>query len=202
MTGKLANGSAFSSSGLLVGGGAGNTNQFLVFEYNSAFQLAGPLAFSVHTSYDFNGTLNWVLNPNARSHNFAGGIDAPVTVYGLHYNPPPSRTMALAFPSGTENASLTLSGGGISTIDEAMTLSDLNRVADNGPDTGNRVVVTLTAARGTFTGSFLANPPSAVRTTFQGVLYQDPLQPQAVGFFLSPLSNGAGAGGPVTFLPR
>lgn len=190
IAGKLANGDSFSYSGVLVGGMP--YNQFIVYDDTTqlAHHLYGILSFRPQPGSDLDGSLAWIENPSS-SPNYPNGISTTLAAKGMHYTPPKPGVRALALPNGgainigDPNAFLTL---------EMLTLSTQNKITITTNPNKDTAKVTIKASSGEFTGSFVNNLHKTI--SFEGILYQDPLAPEAYGFCLD-----QGLSWPVTITP-
>jgi hypothetical protein len=206
--GKLADGTAFTGSGPLVGGTAGN--QFIIFNptiYGHAGLLAGSIAFKNLADSDCNGALRCIKPQQASGSYYQAGFDTGLAVMGSTYTAPPPGTMALAFPSELYNGITELTGGGLvnslgqsQPINATVTLTPLNTVIAALPNR-DALKLTIHPSTGTFSGTFL-HPASQQTVSFAGVLYQQTNIPQAAGFFLGPVLNGTGDSGNVSLTPQ
>jgi len=221
MAGKLADGTAFTSSGPLVGGGPAGGNEFIVSVLTARTVLTGAISFlSAFNSYSINapsqagpltdllpilpngncgGTLSWTKNP-VRSIYYGGGFPASLQAAGALYAPP----AGTGFPASADNGVFSATGGGVAGLQEMVTLSTTNKVTDNGPNFSAHLKVTVDAVKGSFTGSFL-DSGSMETIPFGGVFIQpkdSQGSPYAAGFFLGPVSDGAGLSGSVMLEPQ
>jgi hypothetical protein len=195
MAGKLADGTAFSTSAVLLGGSAGN--QCVIYDtltYPSVTTkgakglLIGNLTFdSIPGSSDLNGTLEWV-KPQQSKGAYQAAIDTSLNVIGSAYTAPARGGSVLpGFTSGTltlsDSAALVLPA---SALIKTGTLTSVNAFLITNSGTDN-TKVTITPSTGVFSGSFLY-PGQTKTTAFGGVLFQDGTN--GAGFFLGP--NGSG----------
>lgn len=202
LAGKLADGTRFSAGGPLIGGPAGN-NQFLIYQtlkYAPKGLLSGPLTFESLTDSAWDGPVRWIKPQTTGDYNPAA-FDTTLQFSGNLYGPRARGLMDLDFPPQSENASITITGGGLNTdITETATLAANNVVTISGANL-NKVKLVLNPAAGTLSGDF-THPVSGKVTAITGVLYQNLSAAEAAGFFIGPVLNGTGLDGSVTMLPQ
>jgi hypothetical protein len=186
VTGKLADGTGFSSSGILVAGS--NGRELIVFDphlYGKKGILAGSLLLVTGTAagVDFlhtnvaselgslYGNLLWQKEPHKGPY-YAEGINTDLFASGYLY---------------TASAGAALTSGTLTLDDAAFTAPITQTFSSTTAD-----VVTMTGA---VSGSFepLAGTKPAVK--FKGLLIQYPGFARVGGFFLSPVVDGAGVSG-------
>jgi len=190
MTGKLADGTTFTTSGVLVSDGIGS-NEFILFDpslYSGKGLLAGEVTFESLGYSDCDGTVEWMKPASTKTGYYKAGFDTYLGFFGSIYAAPAHGDRALDLTS----AFFDLSGGGLSNlIEDPVTLLPNNTVTVT--DSANvHLKLKLNALTGMFSGSFI--PPSTTKAvTFGGVLYQD--ESQANGFFLGPVTSGTGLSG-------
>ncbi len=191
LTGSLADGSALHSEGLLLQGLNGY-DQYLFFNDSD---LTGSIAFQPGSGFDCSGVIDWADAAGQNSY-FPKGFSSTLTIEGTRYAAPAAGVRALPFTSGI----FILSGGGLATaIQEKVNLSTANGVSVVGANPKD-LKITIDAATGTFTGTFLG-PSSPKTTTFSGVLYQNATRPGAYGRFLGPVSEGVNGSGAIELAP-
>lgn len=199
-TGKLPDGTTLSFSTTLIGD-TGDVNKAIIgaaLKYPVKGSLTGSFSFqhSANNS-DCAGMLRWIKPPQTSGDLFPGGFDLRnVVLTGSRYTAPPRDTRALAFADSGSNGLFMLSYGGISALGKTFTLSPKNVVTFDGTNI-EKVAVKISAAKGTFTGSFVTTFPSATKAAivkFSGVLFQE--SNEAYGYFL-----GDGTPGGVRILP-
>jgi hypothetical protein len=196
MGGRLPDGESFSTSGVLVGGSAGN--QFAIYKslIDSAVTtksakglLVGSLVFvNVTGTSDLSGTLEWT-KPQQNKGDYLAAIDTNLNVIGSLYTPPLRGGSVLpGFNGGTLqlNDKGTLSGSGMGSIVKDLTLNSKNAFLITNPGT-DKLKVTVTPSSGVFKGTFVY-PGQTRPTAFDGVLFQD--QTAGGGFFLGPDGGG------------
>jgi hypothetical protein len=190
MTGKLADGTAFTTSGDLVSNGMGS-NQFILFDPSinkGKGLLAGTVTFESLGYSDCDGTVEWMKPASTKTSYYKAGFNTYLGFFGSLYAAPAHGDLALALTSGV----FELSGGGLSNlIEDPVTLLPNNTVTVT--DSANvHLKLKLDPSTGMFSGSFI--PPSTTKAvTFGGVLYQD--EAEAEGFFLGPVTSGTGLSG-------
>jgi|GEM_PF-641641 len=204
MAGQLADGTAFTTAGSLVGSGGG-FKQFVFYNtvvYSGKGLLGGTMTFEPLANSSCDGVIAWFKPAHAGNSYYSAGINTQLALQGALYRAPPSGTMALHLPSGLNNGTVQLSGGSLSPpISESVTLSALNALTVSGTSANTeKLKLTINAATGSLTGSFV-HPLSQKIITFGGVLYQDPDIPQAGGYFLGPVVGGVGQSGDISLTP-
>lgn len=198
MSGDLADGERFSTSGVVVGGT--DADQFVVYvplSYPSVVTrgdkglLEGAVMFEKLTgTSDLSGTVEWT-KPQQTKGAYPAAIDTNLNVIGSFYTPPPKKGSVLpGFPvvGGTTEGTLELSDTSGPILSGSAQLSTKNKLdITNPPD---KLTISITPSTGVFTGSFLypvaGKRPDRIK--FGGVLFQD--QIMGGGFFLGP--NGSG----------
>jgi hypothetical protein len=94
-----------------------------------------------------------------------------------------------------------LSGGGIpSVITDTVAALPASTITVLGGNSA-KVKLSVTAATGYLSGSFV-HPITAKTVRFGGVLFKDPANPCAAGFFLGPIVSGSGSSGAITVTPN
>ena len=204
LAGQLADGTAFTSAGSLVGSGGG-FNQYVFYNtivYSGKGLLGGTMTFEPLANSSCDGVIAWFKPAHAGDSYYSAGINTQLALQGALYRAPPAGTMALHLPSGLNNGTVQLSGGSLSpSISEPVTLSALNALTVSGTSANTeKLKLTINAATGSLTGSFV-HPLTQKVITFGGVLYQDPDLPQAGGYFLGPVVGGVGQSGDISLTP-
>jgi hypothetical protein len=185
IAGKLADGTSFSASSILVAGSAGN--ELIVFDpnlYKKMGLLSGVLQFGVPAIGQIDGTLLWE-KPFGTGSYYAAGFGTTLNTEGASF----AKGAPLPFASGT----LTFSGGGLaSTGTDSFTVTPTGAVTIAKP-----TKLAIKATTGAVSGSF--KPAGATKAiSFSGLLLQDGTNTRAAGYFLGPVENGAGSSGNVT----
>lgn len=196
MLGKLADGSAFSSAGVLRAGADVHPQWDL---YNSALYarlglLAGTFTLPTSAGAELTGMLAWRKLFTGRGAYYPAGFTSHLSVAGFRYVAPARGTLALPLADSLNNIALTLAGGALaSPFEETGTLTSANQVLIG---TGNveKMKVAINASTGLLVGSFI-HPLTQKAVIFSGVLYQGSTGPGAYGWFLGPVSNGVGESG-------
>ena len=175
LTGSLADATKLSQSAVVSANGQW---PLYVSLYGGQGQLLGWLTL---TNGGLEGDVNWIKNPVANAKFYPGGFDFDTHASGSIYLS--TATPLIGFNSGV----LILSGA---NLPDAIT----NIVTVNGTTaSGANVTLSLSAAKGTFKGTF-ANPSGPSKIPFNGVFLQN--QNFGSGYFL-----GAGQSGKVFFGP-
>jgi hypothetical protein len=188
MAGKLADGTAFSTSAVLLGNGT--ANRCVIFQpltcasvtpVGAKGLLAGSLFFEKRTDSDLDGTLEWI-KPQQTKGAYPAPIDTSLDAAGSIYKAPLKGGSVLP---GFGGGSLTFSDSALLLV-KTGTLTSANAflITNSGTD---RTKITITASGGLFTGSFVY-PGQTAATAFGGVLFQDGTNGE--GFFLGPLGSG------------
>jgi hypothetical protein len=187
VTGKLADGTSFSSSSVLVAGS--NGNELFIFDpniYSKKGLLSGILQFGNPPDGAFTGTLLWQKAPHKGTY-YAAGFQSVLSATGALYTY--DKTNPVPFTTGT----VTFSGGGLEgPVMQPFTVSDKGIVT-----TGTTAVkLTIKGSTGAVSGSF--KPDGSTKAiSFSGLLIQQPA-PIAGGYFLGPVVSGTGLSGNVT----
>jgi hypothetical protein len=192
LSGKLADGAAFSVSGVLVEGPAGD--ELLVFDpalYNNKGLLAGSIAFEHLTGSDCDGAIEWMRPAAAAGALYPQGFDTTLDLNGSLYSNPGK---AIVLPL------LILSDGGLTApISESLRLSPQGALVVTGSNP-YQLEISVDSATGAVSGSFL-HPASQTPVSFSGVLYQNATLPGAGGFFIGPVLSGTSLSGNIQLSP-
>jgi len=206
MSGQLADGEPFSTSGAL-GGSAGD--QFIVnipLAYPAGAQgaLSGTLDFVTTTgpfektgTGDLTGTLAW-SKPQGSGGLYPAAFQTTLNVVGSLYTPPAAGGSVLTgFTAGTLalNGATPLTPAGATELVKDVKLTAANAVTVTNPGK-DKLKLTITPATGLFKGTFIDSPPGVppTLTDFTGVLFQQ--ESNGGGFYLG--TQGAGS---VTLTP-
>ncbi len=173
LTGSLSDSTKLSQSAVVSANGQW---PLYVSLYGGQGQLIGWLTF---TNSTVSGDVSWIKNPIANAKFYRNGFDYDATAIGSVY-----QSAAFNFNPGL----LMLTGGNLA--DSITNILNVNGTSASGGNTS----LSLSAAKGTFKGSF-ANPPAKGKTSFNGVFLQN--QNVGSGYFL----GGAGQSGKVFFGP-
>lgn len=186
LTGKLPEGTPFTSAGFLHADGV-----FPIYSnlYSNALpkgSLRANMQFATQTLLfgEAEGIVDWFKPARPNDTLFPDGFTVARSALLASYVKPASGIRALAFDSADDNGHLVLADGGFAEIDQIFTLGANNKATPTAPIAAN-VTLKLNAATGLFTGTFI-NPGNSKKTTFQGALLQDLVK--GFGFF-----TGAGA---------
>ena len=197
---KLADGTAFTGGGTLVGDGTGGTQ--LIF-YNGAVygrkgHVAGAIAMSSTAQNDCSASLAWLKPPSGSDLYYKQGFDTFVGMTGARYSAPKS-SAAVPFQGGVAHATLSDPGLG-SAIMESIRLMATNQVTVTSLNP-EALGIRFVPGTGTFLGSFHHPSNPGVLTKFAGVLFQNASAPEAAGFYLSPILSKTGFSGRVDLAP-
>ena len=201
VTGKLADGTAFSTSGTL-----GPLGEVMVYQTSSATtdSVLGLLTIDVGTEGVFDdstltGSLNWTRElqlPAERVYQ-AGFAPFDLTAVGGRYVAPGTSAIVMDLPDNADNAILDFIGAGVgsaeSPVSPGLTLRIRAAGVINLPASNPRsTMLTVTPSSGTFNGGFtLVDPNPAVpatdatrSTTYQGMIVRHADGLSGFGFFL------------------
>ncbi len=199
ITGKLADGTPFTTSGPLVGDGSGGAqlNVYNTRIYANRGRLSGAIDFATAPGSDCTATLDWVKPVRSRDKYYDLGFATELDLKGARYVAP-VRAVALPFPPGPVNFAAE-QGSLTNPLIESVVLSPVNKITVTGANP-QKLKVTFVPATGGFLGSF-THPVSGKTVKFEGVLYQNTTTPKAEGFFYGPLTSGHGLTGKVLIAP-
>jgi hypothetical protein len=210
VTGKLADGTSFSSSGLIVAGPSGH--ELLIFDTNiygkkglfsGALQIVdqqfAPVDVQdsavaqtgiVQPFGSVRGNVLWI-KPSVKGPYYATRFNTTVNAQGFRFD----KTQPIPFTTGT----LTVSDPSLgSPITQAFTVTTAGAVTISGTNPNN-VKLAFKLSTGAITGSFEPVAGEKKPTIkFAGLLLQDPAAPEAAGYFLTPAVSGTGLSGNVT----
>jgi hypothetical protein len=198
LRGKLSDGTAFSTSAVIVAGSCGDEiSVYLPRLTTGGEMLAGAIAFENLAQSNCDGALEWYKpRQTGTSGYYPAGFDARLDFSGSIYTAPAHGSAALPFSNGM----VQLSGGGIATpITDAVSLTPTGQIAVSAANP-NAVKLSVAAATGMLGGSFV-HPVTGKTVTFGGVLYQNPSNPCGAGYFLTPVSTGTAASGSIMLVP-
>jgi uncharacterized repeat protein (TIGR03803 family) len=194
--GKLADGTAFSASGVLVSGA--NGDQFLLYDdklYADTGLLAGPIVFDRLSGSDCDAVLEW-MRSTSDSKLYPQGFDASLDLAGSIYVKPGRGIVLPGFSDGI----LSLSDGGIgSPILQSVAVSAKGDLVASGSNPVDLKIAVDTSTGG-ISGSF-TDPVTGKPVRFYGVLYQNMSLPGAGGFFIGPILDGTSLSGNVILSP-
>ena len=186
LVGKLADGTSYSASSILVLGTGGH--ELIVFDpniYSKKGLLSGVLNFSAGQD---TGPFLWIKAPKKGTY-YAAGFDTLLAATGGIFN----KTLPLPFTNGT----VTLSAGGLATTGTAaftLTAKGAGTILDANV---TKAKLSVKPTTGAVTGSFV--PPGGTKAiSFAGLLLQDGTNSRAAGYFLGPVVSGTGYSGDVT----
>ena len=141
---------------------------------------------------DFDGEFNWTKPAQTSTKAlFNRGFEVAVTAIGSSYTPFDSPDYILDLNAGANNALITLRLGNLSApLSKGLTLgtAPLNTVVAALPGT-DAIAMSFTQAKGSFSGTFVANPLKPSKTAFGGVVFQK--QNLGIGTFLGTSQAGA-----------
>ena len=171
IAGKLGDGTAFSAAGQLCHLAKRCVLFNSLYGGKSPGSIAGNITFESGTNSDCDGVLDWVKQAQSSGAYYPGGFSVSTNLLAAKY-------AALALTSGT----FTLTGGNLSAagITDNLTVSSGDKVSVSG---SNDVTITLTLGTGAFSGKFL-DPVTDKKTSFSGVIYQEPAPGAGYGMFL------------------
>jgi len=196
--GKLSDGTAFSTSAVIVAGSCGNEMAVYLPRLSPSGELlAGMIVFESLAQSNCDGGLEW-YKPKATGTTgyYPEGFDTMLDFCGSTYKAPARGSVALPFTTGM----VQISGGSIaSAITDAVSLMPTGEVtvSDANPDA---VKLDVSGATGMLGGSFV-DPVTSKLVRFGGVLYQNPANPCGAGYFLAPVTTGTAASGSVVLGP-
>ncbi|HEU0008310.1 MAG TPA: Ig-like domain-containing protein [Verrucomicrobiae bacterium] len=179
MKGKLADGTAVAQSTPLAGDGEVVCHATLYSRRGSIF---GWLSFTnAPDTVLITGPLLWTKTPTTSGNFYRGGFANTVNTLGSRYTA--TNKPVLNF----RNAVVRLEGGNLSApLTNDVVLSPLNKVTV-APTNVHRLTLTLSAAAGTFSGTF-HNPATGKTSSIKGALLQK--QNVGSGFFLGTNQSG------------
>jgi hypothetical protein len=187
ITGKLADGTSFSASSVIVAGTAGK--ELVVFDnsiYGKQGLLIGILTLGTPAAGQFTGPLFWE-KPGTPGAYYANGFSTNLTAAGALFD----KTKPLPFTSGT----IAFSAGGLFTPVTAPFTLGAKSVTISSPS--GTIKLAVNASTAAVTGS--VQPIGATKPIpFSALLIQDPIKPRAAGYFLSPIVQAIGLSGKVT----
>ncbi|HEV7404003.1 MAG TPA: hypothetical protein VGO11_13780 [Chthoniobacteraceae bacterium] len=201
LVGKLADGTGLSAGGPLYGSASGQP-QFLLYDaaiHAAKGLLTGPMTFQSAAASSADGVVRWIKPTNTAAY-YPAAFDTTLSTISERYGARAKGLMALDFPARDQNATITVSGGGVADFSETATLAGTNVVTIIGANP-HGLKLTFNAAAGAFTGSFI-HPLTNKANAFAGTLYQNASAPEAAGYFRGPLQMGHGITGDVVMTPR
>lgn len=174
VSGKAADGSAFTSSGSL-----GSNGEVFVYQalYTVLGTLNGELNIASNEGHTVAGGLTW-SKPTQTSGNLykAGwpGAPIPLNADGGKYRPAAGATMVMNLPAGTSNTDLVLQDGGLAALTGSPATIGFTVAAPALVTIAAPHKVSFNNARGTFTGSATFGTGAAKKTfALQGLLVPD-----------------------------
>jgi hypothetical protein len=177
-TGKLAEGSTFSSSAALSKEGAWPLYSSL---YSGGGSIFGWITVTNSSEGDLRGIVNW-FKPVTTSKLYPAGFAVESELSGSKFTPPASGVNLIPWTQG----SISFEGGGLHPpFANTITTAARNKIVNGS---SNSLTLTLNATLGTFTGSAKA-PGSATSIPLQGVWLQQ--WNIGYGFFLGTNASGA-----------
>lgn len=198
VSGRLADGSSFSSAGFV-----GRTGQFGVYQMldGNLGSLHGTLTQTADPGNDFtnnvvSGTLTWT-KPTNTSRVYPGGFNQlNLTAYGKYLAPTSTSVAVLGLPATTSPAQLLFNEGGLtlSSINpniSAWTYTDTlttSLPAAGSPANPGKATLSISAATGNISGQFTLVDGSLTRTvSYLGMIVRPASGTNvAVGYFLLP----------------
>jgi uncharacterized repeat protein (TIGR03803 family) len=199
LTGKLADGTAFTDA-LLITGGTGSADTVQVYvnlPYHVAGSLVGTLTFENEPGVsDLDATLAWTkpLQIGSAVALFQGGFSLDTTAIGS-LSVAPKGAPALALATTSPNATVALDEPNWSApIVKNITVATNNKATVNNPGT-DKLALTISAPGGAISGSFI-DPVTGKHQAFTGVLFQK--QTAAGGYFVNTTESGSVSLSPIT----
>jgi len=187
-TGRLADGALVSTASFLAADG---TVSLYARLYGEKGFLSGVLKFESITTTgsesDLDGTLEWHRPQGGKS--YSAGFDTTVSAIGSIYTPPAhGEAVADVLPAGQTQATVTLSGGNLTTTDADLVTAVTPNwlMAQSGAK--DNVVIRINPSTGLFTGSFL-DTATNTRCVLAGAVFQ--AREMAAGLFLTRDSGGS-----------
>lgn len=191
VAGRLADGTSFSSAGLL--GPEGEVAFYKGFTTITSVQgLLDIAPVGVAPAYldsSVNGTATWLRKPqtSASIRSYAAGFNTiSMAAAGFEYTPPVSGQNALDLSTTDILVSLTFTeGADVTTVpDTGAMMNTAQKVTPVAPNNG-KVSLTVTASTGLVSGSFKQTDGSSTRTApFYGlIIRQGTMTGKAYGFF-------------------
>jgi len=205
VSGKLADGTSFTASGVLVNGTSGP--ELVVFDQN-IYGHKGLIAGSLNVSRLLSAVVfqnqvavqtGLVPSPDAAYGNllwdkqakkgsyYAAGFSTTVYDNGYLY----SKGLGVPFTTGTA----TIGGGGLSSaVEQPFTVTSAGVVTISGTNPNN-VKLSFKTSTGAISGSFEPVPGKKPKVNFRGLLVQYPDDAIGGGYFLGPVVSGTGLSG-------
>ncbi len=180
LSGKLGDGTAFTAAAQLDADGKTWTLFDLLYGKKTHGTIAGTMTFEALPGSDADGAINWIKPPQATGVYYPTGFAASTNLMAAKY-------AAAPFTTGT---GIAIGGGNLPVDDvtDSLTISSKDKVTVTGADAG--VKVTLTLAKGAFTGTFLDPADNNAKTSFGGVIYEKPAA-EGFGLFLGTDQSGS-----------
>jgi hypothetical protein len=187
LTGRLADGTAFSQGGALRSGGLDTDpltlGIFVQLPYGASGLLDGVLTFREDTGVsDASGSLAWLKAGPGIGELLRDGFSTRLAAIAARYTAPARGELPLALATGAENALVTL--GEADFLNSQLVTLSRTSLSGALPD---QLRLTIDPATGVFTGSFF-NPGQVATEKIQGVLYQK--LSEGAGFFVGPYEGG------------
>ena len=201
MAGTLADGTAFTASGMLqlaVHTDRAQPHAF-IFQplyapvYGDPGSLAGDLQFnsSLGDNTDFTGTLHWVCPGSASgSRVYHPSFAISTLASGQRYTAPTPGVRALAGLDGAGAFVLSLSGAGLKTPVNHNAWWLVNNRLNTSEFSAPRLALSVTPATGLITGTLTSAGPKPVAQPVRAVILQGTRDVQ--GFFFDPASQRSG----------
>ena len=190
--GVLADGTKFAQGITLTNAGAWPL--YTLF-YGNRGSLSGDVAFAALAGSDLgSAAVKWIKPPLPRDTRYKTGFDTTLTLAGSRYTRPAANGVRVILePQAGLGRAQFAEGGLTANLESRFQLSPDGKFTVEAPNT-NRLVVTLTPARGIFTGTFRpVGAPAAI--PFSGVVVTK--ANAGFGFFL-----GSNLSGRVSLIAR
>jgi formylglycine-generating enzyme required for sulfatase activity len=201
ITGNLSDGTTFTDGVFITGGTNAAGDSFPIYSklaYKVPGSLIGTITFEEIAATDgtngtdCDGSVEWVKPAQTHTAFYADGFSTSLAASGSRYAEPPFGTLALNLGDSDPNATISLTepdfvgeihhqlfvAPGRNTATDTVTVTD---------PTSDGLTLSIDAANGTFSGSFV-HPITNKRVTVKGAILYN--QTQAAGFFLSPTQSG------------
>lgn len=173
VSGKAADGSAFTSSGSL-----GSSGEVFVYQalYTAPGTLNGELNIASNEGHTVAGGITWSKPTQTSGTLYKSGWAAPIPLNadGGKYRPAAGATIVMNLPAGTNNADLILQDGGLAAQTGSPATISFTVAAPALVTLASPHKLSFNVANGTFTGSSTFGSGAAKKTfALQGLLVPD-----------------------------